>query len=353
MLSKLKDYLIPHTGNNFRPKLFAVETIGVLVLFLILFQVTFVTHTAVIRNSDFFAAVLPSVLVMMTNADRANAGVLTLETDALLAKAAQAKADDMAINGYFAHVDPSGRQPWYWLDKVGYLYSYAGENLAMDFLESVDVESAWMNSPAHKANIVKDKFTNIGIGVARGIYQGRETIFVVQFFATPVTNLDVKPLSTPIENMPKAQDVNIAVEPLRDSDNIVIDNQAEDEKVLGAVTDVEKAQNITSKTDIVVSTTQTPYSVSGSVFMLKNIFAKIATSPSTWFMPLLVTLFAVLCGTLAISLVMYMNKSEVKGIALAISMLLILTWVVFFNFGNSTSAQVPNDAQYASVIHAI
>jgi hypothetical protein len=42
-----------------------------------------------------------------------------------------------------------------------------------------------MNSPAHRANIVKPQYTEIGIGVASGIYQGRPATFVVQFFGTP------------------------------------------------------------------------------------------------------------------------------------------------------------------------
>jgi hypothetical protein len=104
----------------------------------------------------------------------------------LLNQAAQEKADDMAQNGYFAHTSPDGKTPWYWLDQVGYNYSYAGENLAVNFTDSQDVTAAWMNSPEHRANILKANYTEVGTGVAEGMYDGNETIFVAQDFGTPV-----------------------------------------------------------------------------------------------------------------------------------------------------------------------
>ncbi|MEI6553150.1 MAG: CAP domain-containing protein, partial [bacterium] len=75
--------------------------------------------------------------------------------------------------------------PWYWIDQTGYQYSSAGENLAVNFDYSKDVVQAWMNSPTHRANIVKAKYQEIGIGIAEGFYQGRPSVFVVQMFGTP------------------------------------------------------------------------------------------------------------------------------------------------------------------------
>lgn len=97
------------------------------------------------------------------------------------------KAQDMATKGYFAHTSPEGKKtPWYWLKQVGYQYQYAGENLAINFTDSKDVTNAWMNSPTHKANIVKDKYTEVGTGIATGLYEGRETVFVAQVYANPI-----------------------------------------------------------------------------------------------------------------------------------------------------------------------
>ncbi len=129
--------------------------------------------------------VVDSVVVEATNQERLALGLTELKNNDLLKKAAQAKAEDMAKKGYFAHVTPDGKSPWYWMDQVGYKYKSAGENLAVNFDYSRDVVNAWMNSPTHKANVVKAKYQEIGIGIAEGFYQGRPTVFVVQMFGTP------------------------------------------------------------------------------------------------------------------------------------------------------------------------
>jgi hypothetical protein len=131
------------------------------------------------------AAVVTSILVELANTDRTSNKVGELTVNPQLVAIAQAKANDMATNGYFAHTSPAGLDPWHWFAKGGYLFSYAGENLAVDFSDSVGVEQAWMNSPAHRANILNTHFTEIGIATAVGTYQGRKTTFVVQEFGTP------------------------------------------------------------------------------------------------------------------------------------------------------------------------
>ncbi len=182
----VRDHLLPHEGNGFKPLLFTAAGVGSVILVLLLVQAAYFVQTRIVfKDTDFLASVLPGVLATLTNKDRADNGVPALAEDTHLSQAAQMKADDMAAKGYFSHVDPEGRQPWYWFDKAGYDYTYAGENLAVNFTDSEDVEEAWMKSPAHHANIVKAQYTRIGIGVAQGTYQGKDTTFVVQFFATP------------------------------------------------------------------------------------------------------------------------------------------------------------------------
>lgn len=133
------------------------------------------------------AAVVSAVLVDLANGDRTQNGVGELKLNPVLVAAAQAKANDMAERGYFAHVSPDGADPWYWFRQAGYNFSYAGENLAIDFSDSSDVNNAWMNSPEHRKNLLNPKFTEVGIATAQGIYQGRPTTFVVQEFGTPAT----------------------------------------------------------------------------------------------------------------------------------------------------------------------
>lgn len=134
---------------------------------------------------DSLSAIYAAVLVNLTNQNRAAANVSELTVNSILEKAAQMKADDMASKGYFAHNTPDGKTPWYWLDQAGYKYVYAGENLAVNFNDSEDIERAWMNSRGHFLNIMNPKYTEIGIATSTGIYKGRQAVFVVQMFGAP------------------------------------------------------------------------------------------------------------------------------------------------------------------------
>jgi len=135
--------------------------------------------------SPYLAAVISAVLVDLANDDRSSEALPDLNINPLLVAAAQAKADDMAAKSYFAHKSPDGKDSWHWFKQVGYDYAYAGENLAVNFADSVDVEKAWMQSPTHRANIMNGRYTEIGIATAVGMYQGRQTVFAVQMFGRP------------------------------------------------------------------------------------------------------------------------------------------------------------------------
>lgn len=136
-------------------------------------------------GSPYVAAVVSAVLVDLANDDRTELALPALKVNPVLVAAAQAKADDMAAKGYFSHTSPEGYDSWHWFREAGYAYRFAGENLAVDFSDSGDVENAWMNSPTHRDNIVSPKYTEIGIAVATGTYQGRPTVFAVQMFGSP------------------------------------------------------------------------------------------------------------------------------------------------------------------------
>jgi len=140
---------------------------------------------------DFLAAVVPGEVIAYTNVERLKAELSNVTESALLSKAAQAKAEDMARVGYFSHVGPDGKAPWSWIAEAGYTYSYAGENLAVRFTDSSQVVRAWMESPTHRANIVKTSYKEIGVGVADGVYEGRPATYVVQYFGTPKTSKSV------------------------------------------------------------------------------------------------------------------------------------------------------------------
>lgn len=185
LFSWFKNYIIPHKKNSYNPSFFSGESFSAILVVILIIELVYIVQVFVVyKKPDFLAAVLPSVLTNLTNEDRLRNNALPLSINPLLTEAARMKALDMAQKGYFSHIDPSGNPPWFWLDQAGYKYSYAGENLAINFIDSKDVQTAWLNSPTHKENILKQEFKEIGIGVAEGKYQGRDVTFVVEFFGT-------------------------------------------------------------------------------------------------------------------------------------------------------------------------
>lgn len=182
-----KKHFIPNKHNDYKPHILRRRAIFLILEFVLFVEIIFLVQMLlIIPYTDFFASILPNVLVDLTNSDRQSNNVSVLEINPILEKAAKLKAEDMAQKSYFSHTGPDGKTPWDWLDEVGYSFTSAGENLAVNFVDSKDIEKAWMNSPSHRLNILNNRFTEIGIGTARGIYQGRETVFVVQYFGKPV-----------------------------------------------------------------------------------------------------------------------------------------------------------------------
>ena len=100
-------------------------------------------------------------LLQGTNDQRVANGLSTLVQNGTLSQAAQAKAQDMATNDYWAHTSPSGLTPWYFISQAGYSYSTAGENLAYGFMTSAETITGWMNSATiDAATATKNKVMN-------------------------------------------------------------------------------------------------------------------------------------------------------------------------------------------------
>ncbi|MFH1112056.1 MAG: CAP domain-containing protein [Patescibacteria group bacterium] len=183
MIRLFKKYFIPHEHNDHRPHLLRFEAALIILSAVLLVETYFLVQAFwIIPSTNFFATVMPDAIVGFTNQYRSESDLNSLKINTLLTEAAQLKAEDMAKNSYFNHTSPEGLTPWHWLEQVGYRYSLAGENLAINFIDSQDAIAAWMSSPDHRANILNNNFTEIGIGTAKGLYQGRETVFIVQFF---------------------------------------------------------------------------------------------------------------------------------------------------------------------------
>ena len=111
------------------------------------------------------------VLLADTNAARSDSHHDALELNEELSKAAQAKANDMAKRDYWSHATPDGKQPWSFIDSTDYDYTAAGENLALGQTLTI-CHQGLMNSPGHRANILRPNYNRVGIGILDGGIHG-------------------------------------------------------------------------------------------------------------------------------------------------------------------------------------
>ncbi|MGW4107720.1 CAP domain-containing protein, partial [Streptomyces sp. NPDC004976] len=118
-------------------------------------------------------------VVDLTNRERARAGLPPLSRDARLTAAAQAHSADMVARDFYSHTAPDGSRPWDRAAAAGSARRTVGENIACGQRSAAEVVEGWMNSPGHRANILKADFTHIGVGFAGG---GRAGMYWTQLF---------------------------------------------------------------------------------------------------------------------------------------------------------------------------
>jgi uncharacterized protein YkwD len=131
-------------------------------------------------------------LVAMTNVDRTSNGLTSLIEQDPLIDLARERSDDMLNRNYFAHeIPPTGDLVFVLMKERGIPYRIAGENLAWNnAAEAISVQRAeqdFMNSPAHRANIMKAEFDSIGVGAIPGTGKVMYTVlFMRPFDPAPV-----------------------------------------------------------------------------------------------------------------------------------------------------------------------
>ncbi len=127
-----------------------------------------------------------SQILNYTNEERKILSLKPLVSSKTLDVIANLRADDLFTNQYFEHSSPDGKSAPDLAKLVGYNYSLIGENLALgNFGGDRGIVSAWMDSPGHKANILNDRYEELGVAVKEGTYNGEKTIIAVQIFAEP------------------------------------------------------------------------------------------------------------------------------------------------------------------------
>src|SRR3954447_10760729 len=105
----------------------------------------------------------------LLNAERARAGAPPLTRNAQLERAAERHSLDMAKRKFFEHVNPDGVSDAARIVHTGYPPIAIGENLAWGEDEESTpavILKALMDSPGHRANLLKPAYREIGIGLA-------------------------------------------------------------------------------------------------------------------------------------------------------------------------------------------
>lgn len=107
-------------------------------------------------------------VIELTNEQRSQRGLAPLEIDEDTSGVARTKSADMRDQGYFSHNSPTYGSPFDMLSHYGVSYRGAGENIAAGQQTPEQVVNSWMNSDGHRANILNENFTHIGVGHVEG-----------------------------------------------------------------------------------------------------------------------------------------------------------------------------------------
>jgi uncharacterized protein YkwD len=115
-------------------------------------------------------------LLQAVNATRQAHGLRPLRLDPRLQRAARSWSGTLLRSNAFTHGDFASR-----MQSLG-IQGLAGENLAWgsgSYATAGTVVAMWLASPGHRANLLKPSYRRIGIGIARGTFQGQAAASVV------------------------------------------------------------------------------------------------------------------------------------------------------------------------------
>jgi uncharacterized protein YkwD len=122
-------------------------------------------------------------LLTAINSARAAAGVAPLRATGALTSAASWQSQALARAGYLDHTSPDGSTLLDRLTRVRWHGVAAGEDLAVAPSPS-DAVSMWLQSPGHRQNLLSPGFHTVGLGLARGAWNGRDALYVTADFGS-------------------------------------------------------------------------------------------------------------------------------------------------------------------------
>ena len=110
-----------------------------------------------------------NTVAAMINNVRVQNGLNAIAANGLLNEVASIRSQDLISRNYVSHYTPEGTNVFDVMRANGVSFSYAGENLAQSAPASVGTPegflNAWLNSPTHKANILRAQYTKIGVSM--------------------------------------------------------------------------------------------------------------------------------------------------------------------------------------------
>jgi uncharacterized protein YkwD len=196
-------WFVPQESNNHKSNLLQPGIISILIAVYLLNQ-SLLSSLTFLRPGilGYSSEITLEKVLALTNLERSRQGIPELKFSPALSESARLKAQDMFSHNYWAHISPTGTNPWDFFRQANYSYTIAGENLAKDFYDTESMMKAWMKSPTHRANILQSKYREIGVGVANGVLNGVKTTLVVQHFGTPINSKADIPESSSISLIP-------------------------------------------------------------------------------------------------------------------------------------------------------
>ena len=114
---------------------------------------------------------LEARMLELVNRERIAAGLKPFAPDPELSEVARRHSADMFARGYFAHGTPEGRDPFERMREAKVSFVTAGENIALAPTLEI-AHTGLMNSPGHRANILRQQFERVGIGIMDGGIHG-------------------------------------------------------------------------------------------------------------------------------------------------------------------------------------
>ena len=185
----LKDFFVPHVGNNYHPHFLHTKRAVFYSSFFVFIKILVAGSVLMLPLQAFLT---PDILAQqerelnsLISEFRENNDLVQLQNNQHLIQSSQLRSEDMLANNYFSHEGPNNHDFAYFLKQADYSYKTAGENLAMGFSNAKSVMQAWINSPLHYQNLIDSGFKETGISIAEGMYNNRSTIFITHHFGEP------------------------------------------------------------------------------------------------------------------------------------------------------------------------